>query len=79
MGQITTILKFIMLVVGLLKDLLQWFKDSKIRKAERHVKMKDKAIRALNEKITEESKKEEFDDEIIKDLHRRINGISGKL
>ena len=55
------------------------YENHQIKKAEKHVAVKEAATRALNKKIEQESAKDLPDEEAIKDLHRRINSISGRL
>ena len=72
-------IKTIREIVNVLKDIIEWFKDRKLRKIERQVEERNSAVARINEKIEQESKKEQPDDEVIKELHRRLNNIAGKL
>jgi hypothetical protein len=65
-------LKSIYSILSLVKDLVEWFRDHKVRQAEKQIKIKKDAKDRLTVKIEEEAKKEKPDDETIKDLHRRI-------
>jgi len=79
MSSLFSLLKSILLVGGLIKDLLEYFKDYQLRKIEKQIEVKDSASRRLNVKIKEEAAKEKPNEEAIKDLHRRLNRISNEL
>jgi|ETNmetMinimDraft_9_1059917.scaffolds.fasta_scaffold27320_3 hypothetical protein len=79
MMQFIAIIKDILAIGRLIESLVAMYEASKLRKVEKHIKEKETAKRALSKKIEAEAKKESPDEEAIKDLHRRITRISGKL
>lgn len=79
MGTILAYIKSFNTIVSLIKGLLEWIKDAKLRKIEDHFRQRNEAVSRINEKIKAEASKEKPSDEAIKDLHRRLNNISGKL
>lgn len=78
MGTFFSYIKSILAVVGLVKDLLEWFRKWRNGELTRRVEEQNSEVRSVNEQIKEEASKEEPDDEIIKDLHRRLNDIANK-
>jgi len=79
MSSIIAFLKSFNTLVSAVKALLEYYRDSKLRKVERQVAERNQAVSRINEKIKEEAAKEQPSDEAIKDLHRRLNNIVGKL
>ena len=79
MASFLAIIKDVLAIGRLIESLVAMYEASRLRKVERHIKEKETATRVLSTQVTAEGKKESPDEEVIKDLHRRIARISGKL
>ena len=79
MTKIYSIIKTILEVFSIGKMLLEYWEEYKLRKVERQVEERNSARGTLNSKIEKEAAKDKPDEEVIKDLHRRLNNISGRM
>lgn len=79
MTKIYGILKMILEVFSVGKILYEYFEDYKLKKVERQVEQVITARGIISAKIEKEAAKDVPDEEAIKDLHRRLNNISGRV
>lgn len=73
-----TITKALTALVSLFTKAYDYYQERQLRKAEAHIRTKEKAAVVLSTKIETEAAKELPDDEAIKDLHRRLMRIAGQ-
>lgn len=78
-GQIVAYLKTFQTIVSLVEKLIEYWEERKLRKVESAAEDRNRAVEIINKKIKAEASKEQVNDEAIRDLHRRLNNISGKL
>lgn len=77
-ANLKTILAGIQVISALITQLKDWYDAYQLKQVEKHYKKKKTAVELINKKLVKELEKGNIDDEIIKDLHRRLNNITGK-
>jgi len=76
MKMIYTIAKAVLALVNNLTLLINLFKERELKRAEKAIRDRQKAIEIINRKIEDEVAKDEPSDEELRNLHRRRNNLN---
>ncbi len=76
MQMIYTIAKAVLALVNNLTLLVNLFKERELKRAEKAIRDRQKAIEIINRKIEDEVAKDEPSDEELRNLHRRRNTLN---